>query len=417
MEEQNEKLYWIWLSLAFSYGSDKPNEILSRFETPEDFFNLSGEDMLKLGFLTEKDVRNVKGTSLLRAQKVIKDCSKFGVSIVTFDDALYPQRLRLIYGPPIVLYYKGNLADIDEDVAIAVVGTRKANEYTLEITKWLCENLARAGAVIISGCAIGIDAVAHFGALKGKGRTIAVLGCGIDIDYPAENHLLKEEIIKRNGAVISELPPTTTVSPRYFPVRNRIIAGLSLGVLLTHTPIRSGSLITAEHALEQGKEVYCVPPYSIMDANCMGVMKYIRDGSTVVSCAEDILMDYYVAYSHKLEKNKIIGDYINQKKLEGRPEKIKVPKNIEKETQPPLSPKEIEQKTNEQKEKFEKIISSFDETQRKVYNILDLSPKFIDEISSGCGLNVGVVLSVLTEFEILSIAVSYGGRRYALNNK
>ncbi len=417
MDEMNEKLYWIWLSLAFSYGSDKPNEIISRFETPEDFYNLGAEDMLSLDFLTQKDVRNIKGTSLLRAQKVIKDCSKFGISIVAFNDELYPERLKLIYGPPIVLYYKGNITDIDEDVAIAVVGTRRANEYTSEVTKWLSESLARAGVIIISGCAMGIDAIAHFGALKGKGRTIAVLGCGIDVDYPAENHLLKEEILKRNGALVSELPPTTVVNPKYFPVRNRIIAGLSLGVLLTHTPVRSGSLITAEHALEQGKEVYCVPPYSIIDMNCMGVMKYIRDGSTVVSCAEDILMDFYVAYSHKLEKNKIIGDYINQKKLEGRPEKIKVPKNIEKEPEQKLSQEEIVDKTNEQKEKFSKLISSFDETQLKVYNILDLSPKFIDEISSGCGLNVGIVLSVLTEFEILSIAVSYGGRRYALNNK
>lgn len=412
-----EKLYWIWLSLAFCYGSDKPNEIVSRFETPEDFYNLNVDEMLKLSFLTQKDVKNVKGTSLLRAKKVIKDCSKFGINIVVFNEELYPDRLKLIYGPPMVLYYKGDINSIDDEVAIAVVGTRKSNDYTSKTTKWLSQSLAQAGALIISGCAVGIDAMAHFGALKGKGRTVAVLGCGIDVDYPSENKLLKEEILKRNGALISELPPTTGVKSKYFPVRNRIIAGLSLGVLLTHAPVKSGSLITAEHALEQGKEVYCVPPYNIFDMNCMGVMKYIRDGSTVVFSAEDILMDFYVAYSHKLEKSKIIGDYINQKKLEGKPEKIKVPKTNVNESKEEFSKEEITEKTHEQKQKYEKTISSFDETQLKVYNILDLSPKFIDEISNECELNVGNVLSVLTELEILGIAVSYSGRRYALNNK
>ena len=412
----DEKLYWVWLSLAFSYGSDKPNEILSRFDTPQDFYNLNAEDMFELGFLTQKDVKNVKGTNLLRAQKVIQDCSKLDISIVTYGEELYPKRLKLIYGPPIVLYYKGDIAGIDDEVGIAVVGTRKANEYTSEITKWLSEHLARAGAVIISGCAVGIDAASHFGALKGKGRTIAILGCGIDVDYPYENHLLKEEILKRKGALVSELPPKTECTPRYFPVRNRIMAGLSLGVLLTHTPVRSGSLITAEHALEQGKEIYCIPPYNIMDVNCMGVMKYIRDGSTVVSCAEDILMDFYVSHSHKLDKSNMIGEYINQKKLEGRPQKIKVKKSTQ--LQPsPLSEDEVARKTEEQKEKFVTLISGFDKTQSTVYEALDVSPKFIDELSSNCELPVGVVLSVLTEFEILDIVESYSGRRYALNNK
>lgn len=413
----DSRLYEIWLSLAFGAGSDKPNQILSYFETAEDFYKLGAEDMLKLGFLNHKEIANLKGTGLARAQKVIDDCRKTKIEFVTFSEPLYPQRLKLIYGPPAVLYYTGDISGLDDEVSIAVVGTRKSNDYTIEVTKWLCEALARAGAVVISGCAVGIDAMAHFGALKGKGRTIAVLGCGIDVNYPAENNLLKQEILKRGGALISELPPKTNTNSKYFPIRNRLIAGLSLGVLITHAPSRSGSLITAEHALEQGKEVYCVPPYSIMDLNCMGVMKYIRDGSTVVACAEDILMDFYVAYADKLEKSKIIGDYINQKKMESRPQKIKTVKKVEQESSIQLSEEEIASKTTEQKEKFQKATASFDETQIKVYNILDLTPKFIDEISTDCGLNVGVVLSVLTEFEILGIASSFGGRRYSLSQE
>lgn len=413
VKQLESKLYWIWLSLLFGYGSDKPNQILMQYETPEEFYNCSAQDMFKLGFLTEKDVKTIKTVSLARAQKIIDDCEKLKIDIVTMSDKLYPNRLKNIYGPPVVLYVKGDISGIDDEVVITVVGTRKATEYSSYTTEYLSYHIAQAGAIVVSGCAVGIDTAAHRGAIRAKGRTIAVLGCGLDINYPAENKALKEMILKK-GALISELPPGEGVTGRIFPVRNRIMAALSLGVLITHAPERSGSLITAEHGIEQGKDIFCVPPYSIFDTQFSGVIKYIRDGAIPVFCAKDILIEYYGSHAHKLDVDKIIGDYINQKRIENRPERVKRATPVKAE---PTYEKESsinEQKLDEFRESNREIISSFDENQLLVYNKLNLVPKFIDELSTECSMNVGTVLSVLTELEIMGVASSFSGRRYAL---
>lgn len=409
----NDKLYWIWLSLLFHYGSDKPNEILMHYETPEDFYKLTSEEMLSLGFLSEKEVKIIKAVSLARAEKIINDCEKLRIDIVTMGDELYPNRLKMIYGPPVVLYVKGDISGIDDDVAITIVGTRKASDYSAYATEYLSYHLAQAGALIISGCAVGIDTCAHNGALRANTRTIAVLACGLDVNYPAENYELKKQILKR-GALISEMPPGETASPKIFPIRNRIMAALGLGVLVTHAPERSGSLITVEHAIEQGKDIFCLPPYSIFDSQYFGVIKYLRDGATPVFCAKDILIEYYSTHAHKLDVDKIIGDYVSQKKMENRPQKIKVPKQVAAETKTTISLEEEKEKIAKLTEKNSDTISMFDETQLLVYNKLRLQPKFIDELASDTGLEVGVILSVLTELEILDIVASFSGRRYAL---
>lgn len=411
-----DKLYWIWLSLIFNYGSDKPNEILLNYQSPEDFYNLTSDQMLKLGFLTRKDVKNIKAVSLERAKIIIEDCEKNDINIVTMGDELYPNRLKLIYGPPVVIYVKGDISLIDEEVAITVVGTRKATDYSSYATEYLSYHLAKAGAIIVSGCAVGIDSFAHKGALRANGRTIAVLGCGLDVNYPIENKELKKEILKK-GALISEMPPGQFPTGRIFPIRNRIMAALSLGVLVTHAPERSGSLITVEHAIEQGKDIFCLPPYSIFDAQYFGVIKYIRDGATPVFCAKDILIEYYGTHSHKLDVDKIIGDYINQKKLEKKPQKIKTVKTQNISKNEDLTKEEQESLKEDLMKKNEKLLSSFDESQKLVYNKLSLQPKFIDELSVECDLDVGIVLSILTEFEILDVVTSFSGRRYALKNE
>jgi len=412
----DNKLYWVWLSLVFGYGSDKPNEIIMQYQSPQEFYNLSAELMANLGFLTDKDIKTIKSVSLARAEKVINDCAKKKIDIVTYEDELYPNRLKLIYGPPMVLYVKGDISGIDENVVITIVGTRKSTDYTSYATQWISYNLAKAGAIIVSGCAVGIDTDAHMGALKAKAKTIAVLGCGLDVNYPAESKDMKKEILEK-GALISEMPPGEGVTGRIFQVRNRILAALSLGVLVTHAPERSGSLITVEHAIEQGKDVFCLPPYSIFDTQFFGVIKYLRDGATPVFCAKDILIEYYSTHSHKLDVDKIVGDYISQKKLENRIEKIKVPKGEKLKIQEKLSPEKAKEKQEEIDKKNKALLESFDETQVLVYNKLEITPKFIDELSVECGLNVGVTLGVLTELEIMGIATSHCGRRYSLAEK
>lgn len=433
-------LYWIWLSLCFSWGSDHASEILSQCGDIETFYNYSEREKTNMGIFKRDELKNVLDGNLDKAKKIVFDCEKLNIGIVTIEDELYPKRLRSIYGAPPVLYYVGDISGIDDAVVISIVGTRDAVEYTKNATIKIASDLAHSGAIVVSGCAVGIDAAAHYGALKGKGRTIGVLGCGIDKDYPKENYLLKKEILKRGGALISELPPGTGVYGQYFPVRNRIIAGLSLGVLLTHTPVRSGSLITAEHALEQGKEVYCLPPCDIFDSEFMGVMKFIRDGSAVIANAEDILMDFYFAYSDKLLKNRLINNYIDNKKQYDKAETnlkeekksharsavsgideesialLSTPENYEAAEDKNLVPTVENKPQNdmiEWDEEKEKVVAALDERQRTIYDLLSIEPKTADDVSIQSGIPTHEVLSVLTDFEINGVVQSFSGLKYA----
>ena len=414
-----EKIYWIWLSLVFPYGSNKPCQILSFYDSPKEFYQLDKVTMLSLGFLTQSDVDSLKGTSLKRAEKIIRECDENGIKIVTFYDEEYPGRLRNIYAPPIVLYMKGSIAGIDDEVAITVVGTRRASDYSASVTEFLCSRMAAAGAVIISGCALGIDSFAHWGALHGGGKTIAVLGCGLNVDYPPANRELKKQILKRGGALVSEMPPGEEAFSKIFPVRNRIMAGLALGVLVIQAPERSGSLITAGHAIEQGKDVFCVPPYSIFDANFTGVIRYLRDGAIPVFSAEDVLGTYANAYANKLDVSRMGGDYMEQKKVNHTMKKIVRQRQeaLKQEESVPEIEVNEEAARRQLKEKYIKLISSFDEKQLLVYNKLELNPQPVDDLVVQTGIKVGDLLPILTEFEIMGLVTSHEGSRFSLSVK
>ncbi len=419
MTEMKDKLYWIWLSLIFPYGSNKPYRIITEFGPPEDFFRLSMEGMGRLGFFTLHDLESAKAKKIEDAQKIVDECGRLGIEIVTFEDERYPQRLREIYAPPMVLYTLGDISGLDEEPVIAMVGTRRETEYSNSVTGWLAKGLAEAGAVVVSGCAVGLDAAAHVGAIQGGGRTIGVLGCGLDVDYPYQNRKLKLKILEK-GALISELPPGTEPNRGVFPVRNRILAGLSLGVVVTHAPERSGSLITADHALDNGRDVFCVPPYSIFDPGFFGVVKYLRQGATPVFSPEDILAPYLTQFPDKLKPKRITGDYVPSLSAEkGKPAPrvrsvSKISDSKEKKAPADNAEKTVlfRQKWEEQNSDF---FSSFDENQLLVYNNLESEPKFVDELAALTKLPVGVLFSVLTEFEIAGLVRSYSGQRYGLS--
>ena len=210
-----------------------------------------------------------------------------GGRLMTWQDADYPERLRQIYDPPLFLFICGELTGAD-GLSVAVVGSRAASGYGLEMARMLTEGLARYGLTVVSGLARGIDAAAHTGALGAGGRTIAVLGNGIDVVYPSEHHRLHMRIAQ-NGAVISELPLGTQPEPEHFPSRNRIISGLSLGAVVVEATARSGSLITAEYAVEQGREVFAVP--GPVGARRRGAHHLIRQGAALIESAEDIIRE------------------------------------------------------------------------------------------------------------------------------
>lgn len=409
-------IYWVWLSLAFPYGSQRPRELLNHFETPQQIYALSREDT---DLFNERETERMRATSLQEAEKIIALCEKKKISVLTYEDQDYPQRLKNIYAPPMVLYVKGDFFGVDEEVALTIVGTRNASHYGTTITGNLSYQLAKAGVTIISGCAVGIDSYAHLGALKAGGRTIGVLGCGLDVNYPWQNKELKEQILKK-GALISEYPPGTEPNGSYFPVRNRILSALSLGVLITEAPVRSGALITAEYALEQGKDLFCVPPHDIYELAYQGVSRYIRDGAIPVMAVEDILFEYLNDFPHKLDADLILRKYLTES-TEGEKESLSPRKKSKKRKKNQQSTAiETEQSTEESlvEKESESVVAEVDldqleDEQKKLYEVVGETPQTIDEIAGKVDLSLAAVQSGLMELELLGLVHSLPGSRYA----
>lgn len=393
----SELKFWIWLAELFPKGSDKPNALLDIFERPEDIFAASQEELARTQILSEQEVERILRHSLERSAYIVSECERLKMKAVTMENPLYPNRLKTIFGAPVVLYVYGDISGIDENVVLGIVGTREPSEYGKTITERLSYELVSAGAAVVSGCAVGIDTAAHTGALRAKGKTYAVLGCGLDIDYPVQSNRLKKQILRQSGALISELPPGTTVSGKYFPTRNRLISGLSLGVMVTEAPQRSGSIISLNHALEQGRDTFCVPPHDLYDSRYQGVVIPLRDYAKAVYDVNDILFEYYGAYSHKLSADKAVGEYVRQAK----DEQAKTGKAVSSETSP--APEKKEQKSPPPELGGDKKL---------VYDALETEPQYVNDIAGKTKLPLQVILPVLTELEIMGVAVSYSGQRY-----
>ena len=273
-------------------------QLLEHFASPEEIYFAPEEELLLAEGVTKTQCALLADKSLDRAEKVLEDCAKDGQFLLTMDDAAYPARLRNIYDPPLLLYGKGSLPLFDEEVAVTVVGTRSCTPYGVKAASELGYELAKQGALLVSGMAKGIDGEALRGALRAGGFTAAVLGGGADVVYPAANRRLYEDIAA-TGVILSEYPPGTEPRGEHFPVRNRLLSALSVATLVVEAPERSGALITAATALEQGREVFAVPgPFDApMSRGCNGL---IREGAGLVCEAWDVLSFYESRYPHKL---------------------------------------------------------------------------------------------------------------------
>jgi DNA processing protein len=278
--------YWVGFNIVRGIGPTRLRALLDYFGDVERAWHAPGEELRRAGL----DRRSLENLLATRAQldlgRELEQIAHAGAQVVTWESPGYPHLLREIPDPPPVLYIKGAMTEEDA-WALAVVGTRRSTAYGREVTRRLTTTLARSGITIVSGLARGIDAEAHWAALKAEGRTIAVLGCGIDRVYPPEHRKLAEQIVAQ-GALVSDYPLGTAPEGSNFPPRNRIISGLSLGVLVTEAGVRSGALITADYAAEQGRDVFAVPG-SILMRGSAGTNALIRDGATVVLGPEDIL--------------------------------------------------------------------------------------------------------------------------------
>ena len=285
----------MWLSLIKGLGSRKKLELLQEYGNPKKIYNLTESELLKVRGIGKELAKKILDKNIKeQIYKHIKYMQKYKIDIININDKKYPQILKQIYDPPISLYIKGN-TEILNGKNIAIVGCRNSSKYGEEAAKYFAYNLSEKGINIISGLARGIDTYAHIGNLGAMmhngndicGKTIAVVGNGIDIIYPKENKYLEEKIIKSGGCIISEYPLGTKPEKFNFPARNRIISGLSKGVLVIEARVKSGTLITIDFALQQGRDVYVVPG-NINSVNSVGTNDLIKQGAKLVTRVEEI---------------------------------------------------------------------------------------------------------------------------------
>jgi DNA processing protein len=299
----NNREYWLALSCIEGLSPSLLISLIRHFRTVEALCRAHRSEILQLqGFSDELAGRVQDATSSPLHLSILKALEKHQLSYLTYDDALYPSFLRHTHDPPAVIYYEGHLYKEDMN-SIAIVGARKATAYGKSVARRLACDLARSGITVISGMARGIDSWAHRGALDGGGRTIAVLGCGIDQTYPPENRGLRKDIVS-NGAVISEYPPGILPQKYYFPARNRIIAGMTLGTVVVEAGLKSGSLITADFAMQSGRDVFAVPG-SIMSDENRGGHALLKDGAKLVEGVDDILEELGFAVTRERKKEEL----------------------------------------------------------------------------------------------------------------
>lgn len=402
----NNTVFWIWLSQALGQG-EKTLELVSYYNwNAEEIYKADARDIFELGIFTLNKVKKFKAYPLENAKKSYDDALSAGMKIITPQSEFFPDRLKRIDTAPLVLYVYGDEAVLKNELSISVVGAREASDYGCAVAKSLSSALASKGFTIVSGGARGIDSESHFGAMEEDGTTICVLGCGLDTNYLMEMQPMREKIAK-SGAVISEYPPKTPASRTTFPVRNRIISALTLGTIVVEAGERSGSLITARLALEQGKDVFAVPG-DLVHSSFLGTNKLIRDGAIAVFSPNDILEEYYSEYYDKIvDKTRFPDDEIIKR----------AQKYLSKSKTEPQENTAVKQNKTEKHEKVKKSTPDYlTEEAKKIYAVLNENPKHVDLLSEECGLTTPQTLSALTELEVYSLAQALSGRRYTIKD-
>ena len=391
-------VYWVWLHNALNYRGNNVKALLGYFKDARSIYCADDEEIDKCSDITPSEKERLCSRSLSDAQKIVRRCKGINCRILPICDEKYPDKLRKIDDPPAVIFVKGDISHIDEPCA-AIVGTRNPSLSGKTMAYNCAAELSKNGIHIISGCADGIDTQAHKGALQTGFDTYAVLGGGVNHKYLKKNQLLRTEISK-HGALISEYPPDIEPTEYTFPLRNRIISGISLGIFVAEAPLHSGALITAESAIEQERDVFCLPPHDIFDRNFEGVVKYLRDGAFPVFSHLDIIYEYCTNFSHKLSPVKPSDEYSTPRGTDTHVSEPAPKKNgnthVKKEVRPRAD------------------LSGLPENQRIIADLLEERDHHIDELCERSGIDMPDLLTELTEMEVSGLAVSLPGNIYAL---
>lgn len=375
-------LYYIWLQCILGAGSPRVKDAIRYFGNAQAIYEATNEQRKNSKVFSKALLEKMKKIPLSKAEEIISKCKNEKISILTVADSKFPKCLKDIENPPICLYYKGVFPDFDNEPCVCIVGPRNVSEYGKGASFSLSARLARAGFIIVSGGALGTDTYAHKGALKYGMKTALFMGCGINFRYLPENEKLRKLIVKTGGCLISEYPPDTASLGAHFPVRNRLMSAVSGGTVLIEAKKKSGSLITANYAMEQGKDVFVVPG-TPGKAEYEGSNILLRDGAIPVIDATDVIREYISRFPDKID----IERAYKQEKREERNEK-----NI----------------------KVKKISDiSLSKEAKIVYNQLDKVEFYADDLV-GFGLSDDEIISVLTELEIGGVIRAVPGGKYTV---
>ena len=396
MELTDSQRQWLTLALVPGVGSTLFIRLLARFGRPETALRAPEAELAEIvGPAVAERIRQYREFVDVETQE--RMLRQFGAGLVTMDDPAYPPRLAEIYDPPLVLFIRGELLETDQ-YAVAIVGTRRPSRYGLEMAEKLAADLAVRGVTVVSGMAEGIDAAAHRGALRAGGRTIAVVGSGVDQVFPANHAELMRDII-RGGAVVSQFPMGMPAMGGNFPRRNRVISGLAMGLIVVEAGPASGALITARHAAEQGREVFAVPGQA-GHANSMGPHALIREGAKLVETVNDVVVELNLpTAAHVPPRSAPSGEPQLSLPIEEEPRK-KPARVMTAGGGCPTGPEPVPR-------------PAVSAVESDILSMLNPDGSFVDEIALSCRIPVSEALSALTMLELKGLVRQFSGKRFA----
>ena len=416
-------VHWIWLAHRPGLNDRAKLALLRHFSDPEDIFFADSGAFDHIEELSAESREALLDKNLIPAEEILECCQREKLSLLTFRDAAYPKRLKNISDPPILLYYKGRLPDFDGSPLVGVVGTRKASAYGMTTAKRMGYQIARCGGIVVSGMAYGIDGMAMSGALTAGKTVVGVLGCGADIVYPPSNQALFRDT-ERFGCILSDFPPGTPPVKWNFPKRNRLISGLSCGVLVIEAPEKSGALITAHQAAEQGRDVFVVPG-NIDIPSFVGSNRLMRDGAIPVSSGWDVVSEYLSLYPDKISRDDTPArqtaypDEVLRAEEEGKKSQAKVAQK------PRLPRKNKAEKGESDKKSIDKATSTpysdvnntfpkLSSEEQAIVSAIGSGERLVDDVIAETGLTTGKLLAALTMLELKGVLKRLPGKRVTL---
>ncbi len=396
---------WLWTVSSLGCGNKRIWDIFSDGSDISGVYAelLNSEKRKKI--LTPAENKTAEGVSQQQVSELISYCGKKDIYILTYDDEKYPERLRSIYNPPAVLFCRGDMDILENDFSLSVVGTRKPSVYSVKVTESLVKELVGFGITIVSGFAVGIDIAANISAVRNGGKTIAVLGCGLDYNYPRENSVYRDEI-EKNGLFISEYFPQACGTVQSFPARNRILAALSLGTIVVEAAAKSGAMVSAGLALSQGRDVFAVAPHNLFDKRYGGNVSLIRDGAVCLCGVNDIIYEYYENYGHKIANA--------AKKVTDIPYAVSE-RNPEKKIKQITAPQETNEVSGTLRHEYDP--SGLDGEAARLYAFIKESgkPVLADDLAAEFDMDISEMLMLLTDLEIDGAVSPAAGQSYVAN--